>query len=346
MTRSGQTLERELCETLGTGRNALIAARYYGFDGRGGGSLQTVGNEIGVTRERARQIVTTASKGVRGGGRVLPALDRTIAFVVDHMPGAAGEIEAELLSQRLTSGLFRLEGVIRAAELLGRPVPFSITEVSEERLVYAPEIPSVDRIVRIARRVISRQGIANISDVMAEVRKVEFDVCDRKLVVCALACLGSFHWLEQSANWFWLADSRNNPVLYRIGKVLSVANPIHVSALWAGIRRDPAIKRLSVPKRVLLEFCRQSPRLHVRDEVVKATPAINSDAVLTHTEKAIVHLLSERGGTMTTSELTSACLGMGINRQTFYRNVENSPIISRRAGSLYRLIGSGQIRRR
>ena len=342
MTRSGRTLERELCEILGTGRNALIAARYYGFDGRGGGSLQTVGNEIGVTRERARQIVTTASKGVRAGRPVLPALDRTIAFVVDHMPGAAGEIEAELQSQRLTSGLFRLEGVIRAAELLGRPLPFSITEVSEERLVYAPEISSVDPIVRIARRVIARQGIATISDVVAEVRKVESGVCNRKLVVCALACLGSFQWLDQSANWFGLADSRNNPVLYRIRKVLSVANPIHIGELWAGIRRDPALKGLSVPKRVLLEFCRQSPQLQVNHEVVKARHVIDPEDVLTDTERAIVQLLSEHGGTMTTSELMSACLGMGINRQTFYRNVENSPLISRRAGCLYRLIGSGQ----
>ena len=55
MMRSRLTLERELCDLLGTGRKARIAARYYGFDGRGGGSLQSVGNEIGLTRERVRK---------------------------------------------------------------------------------------------------------------------------------------------------------------------------------------------------------------------------------------------------------------------------------------------------
>src|SRR6266852_3220045 len=203
--RSRLTLERELRDLLGTGRDARIAARYYGFDGRGGGTLQAVANEIGLTRERVRQIVSEWL-----GRPVSPTLDRTIAFVVDRMPAAATEIEAELRSQGLTSGLFRLEGVIKAAELLGRRLPFSITEVKGERLVHARDIPSVGTIVRIARRVISHWGMATLSNVVAEVRKVESGVCDRKLVVSALACLDGFHWLEQSADWFWFSDKPNN----------------------------------------------------------------------------------------------------------------------------------------
>src|SRR5712691_2996561 len=196
LRRSRPTLERELRDLLGTGRNGRITARYYGFDGRGGGSLQAVGNEIGLTRERIRQIVAAASQCLITRPPVSPTLDRTIDFVVDHMPAAAREIEAELRSQRLTSGLFRLEGVIKAAELFGRRLPFSITEVREERLVHARDIPSVDRIVRIVRRLISRRGMATISNVVADVHEVEPDACDGNLVVSALACLGGFHWLE------------------------------------------------------------------------------------------------------------------------------------------------------
>ena len=179
------TLERELHELLGAGKNALIAARYYGFDGRGGGTLQSVGNEVGLTRERVRQIVTAASERLSTVRPVSPTLDRAIAFVVDHIPAAAGEIEAELRFQRLTSGLFRLEGMIQAAELLGRRPPFSITEVNGERLVHARDIPSVDTLVRIARRLISLWGMATISNVVADVRKVE-PACDRNLVVLSL----------------------------------------------------------------------------------------------------------------------------------------------------------------
>jgi len=341
--RSRLTLEKELRELLGSGRNARITARFYGFDGRGGGSLQTVGNEIGLTRERVRQIVTVILERLNTGRPVSPTLDRTIAFVVDRMPAAAEELEAELQFQRLTSGLFRLEGIINAAELLGRSLPFSITDVEGERLVHARDIPSVDMIVRIARRLISRWGMATISIVMAEVGKVESGVCDRKLIVSLLARLGDFHWLEQSAGWFWLSDHpNNNRVLNRIRKILSIANPINISELPAGIARDYRMEGVSLPKRVLLEFCRQAPGLRVSDETVKAEPAVNPGDALSQVEKDVVHILSEHGGTMATSEFKSVCLGMGVNRQTFYHCLVNSPIISCYAGGLYGLIGSSE----
>jgi hypothetical protein len=342
MRRSGPTLETELCDLLGAGRKALIAARYFGFDGRGGGSLQTVGNEVGLTRERVRQIVTASSEWLGTRRPVSPTLDRTIACVVDRMPASAGEIEAELRFQLLTSGLFRLEGVIKAAELLGKRLPFSITEVEGERLVHARDIPSVETIVRLARRVISRWGMATISNVVAEVRKVESGLCDRKLVVIALSCLRDFHWLEQSADWFWLSDQPDNRVLNRIRKILSIANPVNISELRAGIARDYRMKGFSPPTKVLLEFCGQAPGLRVNEETIQAEPVVNPGDVLSQVERDIVHILSEHGGTMATSEFKSVCVGIGMNRSTFYQNLVSSPIISRYAEGLYGLIGSGE----
>jgi hypothetical protein len=205
-----RSLERELLDLLGNGRNAQIVARYYGLDGLGGGTLQTVGKEVGLTRERVRQIVTAASKWLNAERPVLRTLDQSIAFVVDHMPAVAKEIEAQLRSQGLTSGLFGLETVIKAAELLGKGLPFSITDIDAERVVHSPNIRSVHTIVRIARRLISRWGMATISKVAAEVGNVEPGVCDRRLVVSALVCLAGFHWLDQSTGWFWLSNNPKN----------------------------------------------------------------------------------------------------------------------------------------
>ena len=69
---------------------------------------------------------------------------------------------------------------------------------------------------------------------------------------------------------------------------------------------------------------------------------INSSDVLGQTERDIVHMLSEHGGTMATSEFKSVCLRMGVNSRTFYLNLLRSPIISTYAGHLYGLIGSGE----
>jgi hypothetical protein len=142
-----------------------------------------------------------------------------------------------------------------------------------------------------------------------------------------------------------LSDKTNNPVLNRIRKILSVANPINISELRAGIARHYRMKGLSPPKRVLLEFCRQAPGLRVNGEAVKAEPPVSSDDNLSQIEKAIVHILSEHGGTMATSEFNSVCVGMGVNRSAFYQNLLNSPIISRSAGGLYGLIGSRTVRK-
>src|ERR1700730_3329192 len=74
-------LERELLDLLGTGRKAHIAARYYGLDGLGGGSLRTIGMEFGLTYETVRQIAMEASKPLRAWRSFAPTLDRIVAFV-------------------------------------------------------------------------------------------------------------------------------------------------------------------------------------------------------------------------------------------------------------------------
>jgi hypothetical protein len=236
MRRPELTLERELLELLGSGRDARIVARYNGFDGRGGESLQSVGNAFGVTRERVRQIVTAASARLRMTRRVPEVLDKTIAFVADHIPVAAGMIEAEMRSKGLTASLFRLEGVIKAAELLGRRLPFAITQVNGERLVHSRDIPLLRSIIQIARRVAARYGITTVSNVAAKLRKEASGVSDMNLIASVLACERGFRWLDPSGEWFW-SNTGINPVLHRIRKIVSLANPIRVSDLEASIAR-------------------------------------------------------------------------------------------------------------
>jgi hypothetical protein len=93
-------------------------------DGRGGQSLQSVGNAFGLTRERVRQIVKRASARLQTGQTAPRALDRTIAYVADQVPSVgvidAGGIEAEIRSKGLTGGLFRLRcGSQTASRCLG-----------------------------------------------------------------------------------------------------------------------------------------------------------------------------------------------------------------------------------
>jgi hypothetical protein len=342
MRLSKGSLENELIGFLGAGRDSQIAVRYYGFDGCGGRTLLSVGGEYGLTRERVRQIVDATAGWLSGRRPISPMLDRAIAFVASRLPAAAGEIEAELNSKGLTSNCFRLEGVIRAAELLGKPVQFVITEVSGKRIVHAQDSSSIGTVIRIARRLIVHRGMATVSDVVAKARSVEFRPCDGNLVALILALQKGFAWLDRSAGWFWLSDSANNPALNRIRKILSVANPVKISEIGPGIARDYRMDGFSPPKRVLLEFCRQAPGLQVRNSIVTADPEINPDDVLTQSEKHIVRILADHNGILARWELKSLCLDMGMNRATLFHCLEYSPIISECAGGLCKLIGSGE----
>jgi hypothetical protein len=257
----GPTLEKELHYLVGTGRNARIAARYYGFDGHGGGTLQSVGDAFGLTRERVRQIASRTSEKLATGQLLLPIVDRTIRFVSDHMPAEASTIEIAVRAEGLSSSLFRLEGVINAAELLGAHPPFAITRVGGGRIVHARNIESVDQMVRAARRMVKHEGMMTLSSVVAMLRNSGFDGCDRNLVASLLGCQGGFRWLSRSTGWIGFSENCANRVLNRIRKILSVTNPICVCRLRAGIARGHRMRGFSPPRGVLLEFCRQAPAL-------------------------------------------------------------------------------------
>jgi hypothetical protein len=136
--------------------------------------------------------VATTSARLRGGRSVPRMLNRTIAFVADHIPAAAqvieaGVIEAEMWSRGLTAGSFRLEGLIRATELLRMRLPFAMTQVNGERLVHVQDFPRLHSIVHVARRVVARYGIATVSEVAAKLRKKAPGVKSRNLVASVLA---------------------------------------------------------------------------------------------------------------------------------------------------------------
>jgi len=161
------------------------------------------------------------------------------------------------------------------------------------------------------------------------------------LISRVLACARGVRWLDRSEGWFW-SDSGINPLLRRIRKIVSVANPIGVSELQASIIRDSRMKGFSPPRRVLLEFCRQAPGLHARDDKIIAKPRVKPDEVLSQIEKQMVSILSEHGGAITVSKLMSICRRKGVNRRTRYLYLVHSPIFSKYGHGFYGLTGSGE----
>ncbi len=339
MTTSTLPLETELLVLPSHDRNSGIVVRHYGLDGKGGANFQAIGREVGLSRERVRQIVSEADPRWYFRQSGVPALERVIEIVTTSLPAPAASVETRLRAEGVTSQLFRLEGIIEIAILLQRKAPFRVTRLKGKRFVVGIDYPRFQDIVSKARRTVRRHGMALLGECLPGDRKARYGQRESALLEEVLAAQKDFRWLDRQAGWFWLSDVRMNRVVNRIRKMFAVAGSLGIADIRAGLARmgDPP-----APDAILLEFCRQMPELSVDAETVRAKSEISAGKVLNPTERAIFRLLSEHNGCLSNAELICKTRALGMKRPSFYQCVTWSPIVSRYKRGHYRLIGAAQ----
>jgi hypothetical protein len=94
------------------------------------------------------------------------------------------------------------------------------------------------------------------------------------------------------------------------------------------------------PKSVLLEFCRQSPGLKVKGDVIAAEPARDWRKVLTGVEMELVSILKEHGPVLERGAIEDLCVARGMNRFSFHAFIASSGVISQYGHSVYGLLGA------
>jgi hypothetical protein len=162
-------LEAELKQILGRARVVRISMRLYGFDGRGGTTLRQLASETGLSYERIRQLSTCLIREKAAGPPVTPALDRAIAIIAKRAPAPAERFERHLAAAGHRRRAFRLEGVINAAKVFGRPVGFSLARSFSGRVVCVPSPVNSSVVLRAAKKRVEAWGMARIGDVAASI---------------------------------------------------------------------------------------------------------------------------------------------------------------------------------
>jgi hypothetical protein len=317
-------------------RDSRIIARHYGLDGRGGANFQRIGDEFGLTRERVRQIVsqTDPLRYIKPGA--LTTLTRIISSITSTLPAPAASLEMGLRAEGLTLDLFRLEGILEIAALLGCPAPFQVRHLNGTRYAVVGNCRPFQNIVTRARQMVRRNGMATLAACVSGSSRKSPTQGELELAEAVLLAESDFRWLLAGSGWFWFSDTQNRAAS-RIKKMLAVANPLTITEIRGGLTR---MDEPLAPKKVLLDLCRQLPGLSVHGETVRADAEIKVGEVLNKTEREIFRLLSEHNGCMSNSELICRSLVLGMKRPTFYQCVTHSPIIARYNQSYYRLIGS------
>ncbi len=342
LVRAVQTGNRMFLETqlwsltdgLGGDRDRRIIISHLGWDGKPPRTLEAVGQEHNVTRERVRQICTRIEK-VRSSKPFAPVLDRALKAAAGAAPTLAEEIERRLVQSRLTQTGFCIESLVAAAHELGRESRFLVEMLHGHRIVVPVNSGgSLERIDQLARGAIRHWGVATVEDVAAATDTTVFFT--QKL----LPFLPGFKWLDESSGWFWIENTPRNSLLTQIRKILAASPCIDVSELRTGVGRHHRKKGFAPPRRVLLELCRQLPWCRVDGERIIAAAPLNPSEILSDSEQIILAVFKEHGPVIQRAKFEQLCLHVGMNHHSFWVFLSYCPLICRHATGVYGLRGA------
>jgi len=322
-----------------------IVLTYFGFDGKGKRTLEEVGKEFGLTRERIRQICAKFLKKLNRVGmlknKYLPICKNIEQYIMARLPAEVDFIEMALLEKGFTKNKFRLEGILEAIELSGGKRNFYITELNRKPYVIRlveKRIPNL--IIHLSKNLVSHYGITNVAEIVEQVFQETGQTLTDKYVISIISTFKDFNWLDETNGWFWLTSTSRNRILNIIQKILSVCENIDVHELRAGIGRHHRMNGFRPTTKVLLELCKQVSWCRIEVRAITANPSIKPEDVLASIELGMYEVLKERGPLMLTEDFEKACSDIGIKRNSFYQYLSYSPIIAKYITGVYGLRGA------
>jgi hypothetical protein len=334
-------LERELDEivaSVSSSRGAEMAVRYLGWDGTGTHTLQEIGDQHGLTRERVRQVCDRPIGALRERVVFAPVLERALRFVDRSVPSETTALEQLLAKKGISLHPFRLEGLLTAAEVLRKKADFGF-DLGEKRIAVPRSGEQlVGMIQRTARRAIERWGAATTESIAADVNEEIGGSLEISFIADVIQLRSDFRWLDLETGWFWLSTVPRNRILTQINKILTASGRISLNELRAGVSRNYRLEGFSPPRRVLREICRQQPGFCVDGDSISAK--FSSTEWLSPVEIAMARVLNDHGKVMAREEFEKHCIAAGINRATFYMYLANCPIFEKFASGIYGLRGA------
>lgn len=330
---------RSLASQHVMGRNIEVVVRFLGWEGEPPRTLQSVGDDFGITRERVRQVVTKFAMRSRRAKAFLPALEKVSRYISRRVPRLADEIEKELTARGLTTTKFRIESVVHTAHWLGMPVQFAIDESHGVRLVVPAQSAGLARLISShTRRLVSKFGLVNLADLQETLSDATRSSFDSQILGKAVSNLPFFE--DLGCGWFWLKDARRNHLLTIIRKVLAVAPRIHVGEMRAAIANDPRGMGFAPPKGVILAFCHSAAACDVEDDFISSRDALGSDQVLSEVERVIVDVFRMYGPLLSRAEFEQRCVERGVNHSTTTLYVSRLAIVAKYGVGVYGLRGA------
>lgn len=338
---SGATiLEEELhcfVSVVDTERNAQILVKLWGWNGQAPRTLDSVGQEFALTRERVRQIEKRALTRLRKHRFEAPLLRAAVSTLQSNVPDIDSALGAALRECGVSSRKFNLESVQDATERLGIKWPFEFVSVGKKRILALDgEGEMYRKAVSLVRKRASERGCMNILSLASELHMEESKIPGLRRVLDAVS---KFEWLDDSKEWLYSVESTRNRLFNLCSKVLGVAPRVHLSELRHAVSKS---KRLAMcpPQRVLGSFVERCGLGCVEESVVIANSGSASAPAEDSVEGLMLRVLDEHGPVMDGEVFAEKCIAAGVNAISFYIYRVNSPVICALGKNVYCKVGA------
>jgi len=320
-------------------RDRMFVVRYLGFDGKPDETLEVLGAQAGITRERVRQIVQRFIDRNSPMRPPLPICEATIRVLAntegpltldrwhEELPDALRPDSPSALSSLRTLERWGWLGEntwLRAGGFALVIAGVGHEEVGREFL----------RVVTPALRGAMALGAASVG-------QLSVGMGQQRAVVESLLLSGGL-WERVDGDWFVLRESRGHLLPRVAEKMLAVLGPLTVDQIRGGLRRYRESKfrrRLDVPPRAILRRVLQAGGMRVSEngDVVNLVE-IPSDVTLSGGEAALLDAFRDKG-VLTLHEVVGAIRERGFSEALGRYLLTSSPLISRMTYGLYALRG-------
>jgi hypothetical protein len=326
---------------LSRDRSAQIVTRLLGFDGSGKSTLEQVGEEFDLTRQRVQQVVEDFRRRLEGKLVNCPVLKRTQALVLQYAPNVGSQIQIELRKHGLTATEFDCAGVAAALLEFGVEPRFDVFLADGQQVVGEPALAEpLRQATKTAKKLAGSIGCVHVDDVADKIGLTP-DESLRRCLSALLERTRSIRWLDEDHKWFAIAGTKRVRLATLIRKVLAITPAIGVIELHDALRRVHQLRLVRVPPQaILVEFCKTLDFIDVVDKQIVAQPQPSIDETLGETERCLYEVLRRSGPAMRSDRLRDECLGKGMNENTFYQYLQYSPTVRELAPEVYSLVGA------
>ena len=319
-------LEDELlrfARALDDERNATLLVNLWGWGGDAPRTLESVGREYGITRERVRQIKSRALKRLAKRRFDAPEVKAAIALLRREAPDMDDVLAGKLSEHGLSrASLIRqaFKSLPDISALNGRS---RLSSVGQKRgIALAEDGEKLRKAATVLRKTTSERGCMNILALAADLK-----FADERIpgLVRFLECTSQIRWLDEEREWLYLPDATRNRLFNLCSKVLGVCDRVRVSELRRAVSKS---RRLAMcpPQRILAKFIEQSGL--GRGKKVSFMPIL----VRVHrqpklAEGRMIRILGAHGPIMDGEVFAEKCIAAGMNATTFYIYRMISPLV-------------------